>query len=219
VPESLSVTQVLDQAPDAGSRQAAIRLAKPGPWSDLGSAPPLLWGKCRGSAKDPYQVVVDLSGLTTKCTCPSRKFPCKHGLALMLLWAQDERPFQDAGAGSQSPGTQSPGTQSPGTQSPGTQSPGRESPGSRRRSLAPRGAPATEADVARKVPDPQARAKRAAERDATMTAALEDFELWLADLVRRGLAAARQEPYGYWDAAAGRLVDGQGRREPRARRW
>jgi uncharacterized Zn finger protein len=27
-------------------------------------------------------VSVDLSGPAFRCTCPSRKFPCKHGLAL-----------------------------------------------------------------------------------------------------------------------------------------
>ena len=42
-----------------------------------------------------------------------------------------------------------------------------------------------------------------------MDAGVEDFRLWLADLVRGGLAAARNQPYSYWDTAAARLVDAQ----------
>jgi hypothetical protein len=42
-----------------------------------------------------------------------------------------------------------------------------------------------------------------------MTAGLDDFGRWLCDLVRAGTAAARQQPYGWWDAAAARLVDAQ----------
>src|SRR5436189_112162 len=57
--------------------------------------------------------------------------------------------------------------------------------------------------------DPEAQEKRAAQREKLMTAGLESFELWLMDLVRQGLAAARQQPYRYWDDAAGRLVDAQ----------
>ena len=31
------------------------------------------------------QVQVALAELASKCSCPSRKFPCKHGLALLLM--------------------------------------------------------------------------------------------------------------------------------------
>ena len=33
----------------------------------------------------PYRTVADLAGPASKCTCPSRKFPCKHALGLMLV--------------------------------------------------------------------------------------------------------------------------------------
>jgi hypothetical protein len=38
---------------------------------------------------------------------------------------------------------------------------------------------------------------------------VEGAERWLHDLVRQGLAQARQRPYGFWDEAAARLVDAQ----------
>jgi hypothetical protein len=48
-----------------------------------------------------------------------------------------------------------------------------------------------------------------AERIALMTAGITDFALWLGDLVRGGTAQARRQPWTWWDAAAGRLVDAQ----------
>jgi hypothetical protein len=42
-----------------------------------------------------------------------------------------------------------------------------------------------------------------------MDAGLDDFERWLGDLVRQGLASARHQPYAFWDGAAARLVDAQ----------
>jgi hypothetical protein len=58
-------------------------------------------------------------------------------------------------------------------------------------------------------PDPEAQAKRLAERIAKMSAGLEEFERWLCDLVRQGLASARNQPFAFWDGAAARLVDAQ----------
>src|SRR6478752_7814783 len=77
---------VEDAAPDASSLTAARKLATQGPWSQTGSTDALLWGKCQGSGKTPYQVSIDLTGPAYRCSCPSRKFPCKHALALLLLW-------------------------------------------------------------------------------------------------------------------------------------
>src|SRR6478735_1924482 len=77
---------VEDAAPDASSLTAARKLATPGPWSQTGSTDTLLWGRCQGSGRTPYQVSIDLTGPAYRCSCPSRKFPCKHALALLLLW-------------------------------------------------------------------------------------------------------------------------------------
>jgi len=37
-----------------------------------------------------------LSEPAFKCSCPSRKFPCKHGLGLLLLYASDQAAFNVA---------------------------------------------------------------------------------------------------------------------------
>ncbi len=75
-------------APDASSLRAAQLLASGRSWPLTGAAGDgTLWGECLGSAVAPYRTVVDLSGPAYRCSCPSRKFPCKHALALMLLWS------------------------------------------------------------------------------------------------------------------------------------
>ena len=49
----------------------------------------LIYGDCKGSGKEPYHTSVDVAGDTviSRCSCPSRQFPCKHALALMLDFA------------------------------------------------------------------------------------------------------------------------------------
>jgi hypothetical protein len=62
---------------------------------------------------------------------------------------------------------------------------------------------------AEKTVDPEARAKRMAERTARIGAGLQELDLWLRDLVRQGLASAQGRPFGYWDDVAARMVDAQ----------
>ncbi|NEA10290.1 SWIM zinc finger family protein, partial [Streptomyces sp. SID10692] len=90
-----SVEQVLALAPDAASRTAGGRLGTAGPWSGTGGdGAGAVWGRCEGSGSTPYRTVVDLTGPAYHCSCPSRKFPCKHALGLLLLRAADEAAFR-----------------------------------------------------------------------------------------------------------------------------
>jgi len=89
----LTPDQILSLAPDDASAKAAKGLLAPAKWPTLGCNETAIWGECQGSGSKPYQVSIDLGGPTFKCTCPSRKFPCKHGLAVYLLRAQKEAAF------------------------------------------------------------------------------------------------------------------------------
>lgn len=80
-------------APDDASAKAARRLALPSTWQELGSDGGATWGLLKGSGSKPYQVMLDLGSLQAgpfafRCTCPSRKQPCKHVLALLLVAAE-----------------------------------------------------------------------------------------------------------------------------------
>jgi hypothetical protein len=182
--------QVLAQAPDGASVQAARRLTSLRTWSELGCTDSLVFGKCQGSGAQPYQVTVDLTGPAYRCTCPSRKFPCKHGLALLLLWVEHGDAVGEAAAAADFAGEWA------------ADRAHREA--TQRATAKGKAKGKAKAEV-----DPEARAKRVAEREATMSSGLDELERWLGDLVRQGMAAARRQPYGFWDEMASRLVDAQ----------
>ena len=83
---------MLALAPDAAVAHAARGLAVPTTWSNLGSDDVGVWGLYRGTSAEPYEVMVDRSGPAWRCSCPSRKVPCKHTLGLLLLWAEGNVP-------------------------------------------------------------------------------------------------------------------------------
>src|SRR5579872_6592067 len=85
MPVSFTEEQVLALAPDDSSKKAGKGLAAARHWVTLGHSETVAWGECKGSASMPYQTQIDLGEPAFKCTCPSRKFPCKHGLGLFLM--------------------------------------------------------------------------------------------------------------------------------------
>jgi len=84
----LTSDQVLAMAPDASAAAAGKKHGNVRLWKNLGMSASALWGECQGSAL--YQVKVELASLTSQCSCPSRKLPCKHSLGLLMLAATDK---------------------------------------------------------------------------------------------------------------------------------
>jgi len=180
---SLTAEQVAALAPDAGSLGAGRGLASERRWSGLGQSGQALWGLCRGSGSKPYQTQADLSGPAFRCSCPSRKIPCKHALGLLLLAARSPAAL---------PASEPPEWVAQWLAS--RQQRAERAPGPERR---------------RAPVDPHARARREAQRDQRVRSGLEELERWLHDLVRQGFAQARERPYRFWDEAGERLVDAQ----------
>src|SRR5262249_44830916 len=87
---SLTLQRIEGLAPDQESLAAARKLLKPSSWPTLAEGEGLVWGECQGSGATPYRVVVREADAGYKCTCPSRKFPCKHALGLM--WMRADKP-------------------------------------------------------------------------------------------------------------------------------
>jgi len=176
--------QVLALAPDASSAKDARKLAIPTPWTELGQNSEALWGKCQGSGKDPYQVKIDLSTLTPQCSCPSRKIPCKHGLALLLFALTTTSHVPTA-----------------------------EPPAWVADWLTRRKAAFKSRETARTAqsdqPPTAAQLQRADKRLATVTNGLDQLDLWLNDLVRNGLATVEGQPITFWESHAKPLVDAQ----------
>ncbi|WP_405527354.1 SWIM zinc finger family protein [Streptomyces canus] len=182
--------QVLALAPDASSRKAGSKLGAAGPWSEAGSSDEgTVWGLCKGSGSKPYQTVIDIAdaaGPAYKCSCPSRKFPCKHALGLLLLWAGGEGAV-------------------PAGPTPDWAEQWIE--GRRQRAQEKRTAGA--AGPAAGSGDPEAARRRAERRAVRITAGATELEQRLADLLRGGLAGAEQAGYGMWEETAARMVDAQ----------
>ncbi|WP_106251124.1 SWIM zinc finger family protein [Allonocardiopsis opalescens] len=193
--ERWKTDDVLALAPDAPSRKAAEKVARPAGWprtgavvASGGASTLALWGECKGSGAKPYQTAVDLAGPDApayRCSCPSRKFPCKHAIGLLLIWSRDGLPeVAEAADWAQE-------------------------------WLAKRGAKAEQsaaqapASKASAPADPEAAARRARQRAERVEAGLRELDLWLRDQVTEGLAGLRRAGYGHWNGMAARLVDAQ----------
>lgn len=201
---TLSRAQIEAAAPDQAALKAASGLLKPAKWSGLGRSEDghLVWGECQGSGASPYRVVADLSDAGSKCSCPSRKFPCKHGLALMWMAVDGaELALQETPAWV----TEWVGRRRKSGSAPSVVAP------SDGRSLAEAlaEAPPPPPDPAAELRKAAAAAKRAGETNAAITAATEEFDRWAADQLRAGLTTFVAEAADRCRRIAARMVDGK----------
>lgn len=180
----LTVESVQAMAPDDASVKAARGLVIPAKWPLLGYNNAAFWGECKGSGSRPYQVRIDSQDLACKCSCPSRKFPCKHSLALLLLYVQHRADFTN--------------DEQPEWVSEWLIS--RQQREARKEEK--------KEQSAAKAADPQTTAKRDAARQKKMTAGLEYLERWIHDRVRHGLAQLPTQQSLFTEVAA-RMVDAQ----------
>jgi SWIM zinc finger len=177
--------RVLSLAPDRASIVAATALAGTRTWLDLGTDSTGLWGSCAGEGGQLYQTVVDLgSPPAYACSCPSRKVPCKHALALLLQWSDGLVP-----AG----------------QPPPFAAGWLDERASRKVKQEPASASRQPGELA----DPAAAAKRAAARAERVAAGLDELDQWLCDQIRGGLAGLERAGYAHFDTMAARMVDAQ----------
>lgn len=190
-------------APDQASLGAASKLTKRSNWVRLEALEGLLWGECQGSGANPYRVVVDAGDQGYKCTCPSRKFPCKHALALMWIsatapttftqgadvpeWVADWLARRRRGSGTV-----------PATTAAGS------------KSIVEAEAAAEEAkpeDAAAIAKRETAQKKRAEETRLSIAAGLDELEQWISDQLRLGLASFADSAGERCRRIAARLVD------------
>jgi len=201
--------QVLSFAPDRASAAAAVTVADPASWSATGCDDDAVWGRYLASTAEPYEVAVDLRGPAFRCSCPSRKLPCKHQLGLLLLhahhqvapanrlpfvarWLQQRRvvdaedPALAASADAEVAGDRDGLDEAPASA---------VEPGGRTTPPAP-------------PLDPQ-RERRKLDRAERMRAGLLELDRWVADRIRAGLAAPELADGAAWERLAARLVDAQ----------
>jgi len=176
--------RVVALAPDPASAKNGKGLAILNKWSNLGKDEQIIWGECKGSGKDPYRTQVDLSEPAFRCSCPSRKFPCKHGLALLFLMVSQP--------------TVLPSGTPPDWVTDWIASRAKREEKQKQKLSEPE-----------KVVDPEAQAKRANARLNKVKAGVQDLQVWLYDLIRQGLTSVSTESYKFWEQPAARMVDAQ----------
>ncbi len=199
-----SVEQVEAVAPTPAALTAARPLVSLTRWGSVGADERAVWGVCRGSGAEPYDTMVDHVGVGYSCTCPSRRRPCKHALALLLLWADGQiavavpPPPVEAWISRRRAAAERASAADTGPGSDGTE-PVASSESVAGESGADEPAETGDAD----------RDRARDERVERMHAGLSELDRWLDDRMRTGLADPALGRYSTWDDLAARLVDAQ----------
>lgn len=178
---ALTEDQILTLAPDEASKKSGKDLANPSKWVSKGANEKALWGEAQGSGSKPYQTQVDLVNIAFKCSCPSRKFPCKHGLGLLLFNARQPNAFTE------------------------TSAPAWVTEWLNKRTEKEEKKAAQED----KPVDAEAQAKRQKARQAKVEDGIEELRTWIKDIVRNGILSMPDKGAGWFENMAKRMVDAQ----------
>lgn len=177
----LSEEQVLALAPDESSKKSGKELSNPGKWVSKGVNELALWGECQGSGSKPYQTQVDMVNMAFKCSCPSRKFPCKHGIGLLLLYARNKSDFTV-----------------------------NEMPAWVSEWITKRNERQEKQAVQKEKPvDEAAQAKRRQAREQKVSDGIEEVLQWIKDIIRNGIISMPEKGSGWFENMARRMVDAQ----------
>lgn len=175
--------QIESLAPNSAAYKAGRKLSDQSKWQEIGMSERTIWGQIKGSGKNPYFTQVDIQDTAYKCSCPSRQFPCKHGLGLMLVFANKE------------------------SESNTTEPEWVEDWIKKRRGKSNTPKPTeerTELDIAK---SDAGKAKRLKERMILVNSGVEELTLWLQDVARVGLLELPNKPKSYFSDMAARMVD------------
>lgn len=165
--------------PDPATADRAKKLATTKFWRILAGNPTLIWGECKSNGLTYYKVAFQKNKQVFKCNCASRKYPCKHAVALTILLAEAPDAFEAT----------------------------QEKPEWVTAWIA-KGAPTQKITTPEAAQAKAAlRQKTFSKRLAQMVAGLDELENWLLDTLRQGIAALEQQPYSFWKEMVARMYD------------
>jgi len=177
----LSEEQILTLAPDESSKRSGKELANAAKWISKGASDEALWGECQGSGTKPYQTQIDITSIAFKCSCPSRKFPCKHGLGLLLLYTRQKNSFTTG-----------------------------ETPPWVADWLNKRLEKQEKQEEKKDKPvDASAQAKRQQARQLKVSDGVDELSAWLKDIVRNGIISIPEKGPAFFENMSRRLIDAQ----------
>jgi hypothetical protein len=196
-----SIEQVVALAPNPGRYAAAEALAVPSRWASLGADEQAVWGRCRGSGREPYDTMVDHAHVVWRCSCPSRAHPCKHALALLAMWVRGQAPVASAPPGvagwvaAQARRAEASAGPADGSSAAGGPSLATDESGAAGEDDA--GPSNGSGDIER----------NRDERIARLEHGLIELDRWVEDRLRTGLSDPSLARYATWDDLAARLID------------
>lgn len=178
--------QIETLAPDSSSLKAGKGLSNANVWLIKQFNDRVLWGEIKGSGSKPYRTQIDLQNIAFKCSCPSFKFPCKHGIGLMLAFAKQPDGFSQTDV----------------------------EPEWVKEWIEKRATKAEKKEVEAKEISPEtdeknnkSKEKRQNDRTIQVESGIAELELWLKDLVRTGFLSLPSKDARFFEQVAARMVD------------
>jgi len=166
-------------APDTLTADRAKKLTSTKFWRTLAGNPTLIWGACKSKGLTYYKVAFHKADQAFKCNCASRKYPCKHAVALSVLLIEQPDVFVVT-----------------------------EEPPDWVQDWIKEGVPTGRLSTPETEQAKAAlRQKNFSKRLDQMIAGLDELENWLLDTLRQGIAALEQQPYIFWKEMAARMYD------------
>lgn len=179
---NITEEQVLQLAPDTSSLKAGQQLATTSKWVKRHVHEKAIWGHCQGSGKEPYKTMIDRVNLAFKCSCPSRKFPCKHGIALGLLYAKNPGDFETETILAEQV---------------------EEWIGKRENKAE------VKKEKEDKPVDEAAQKKRVEAREKKVNNGIDELRTWIKDVVRTGIVNVPQQAHNFTSTISARMIDAQ----------
>lgn len=178
--------QIETLAPDTSSLKAGKGLSNANAWLTKQFNERVLWGEIKGSGSKPYRTQIDIQNIAFKCSCPSFKFPCKHGIGLMLAFAKQEDVFSKTDT------------------EPDWVKEWMDKRASKaeKKEIEAKESPSETEEKSNK-----GKEKRQNDRLLQVEAGIAELELWLKDLVRNGFLSLPSKDLRFFEQMAARMVD------------
>jgi SWIM zinc finger len=176
--------QALSFAPDDAAKKLSKGLGVPEKWKNLTTH----HDRAAFGELDGYKAAIDLlqSAPAFKCSCPSKKLPCKHAVGLLYLYACSKGIFEPSETMPDWAGAWVEG----------------------RDKKFGKAAAAADAPPAELTAEQIAKKEKARdERLDTMQTGLDDLEQWLLDAMRQGMIAMDAQPHAFWSDMAASMVN------------
>ena len=177
--------QIEKLAPKPSAFKAGKKLAVVSKWTALEQSKRAIWGSIKGSGKNPYLVQIDTNNIAYKCTCPSRQFPCKHALGLLLVLSNHKSSFIEKAE-------------------PDYVEDWIDKRAKRAQKVDKEEKELTEEEKEKRS---NAKAKRLGDKLNVSMTGVAELKLWLKDLIRIGILELPNRPASYFDTIMERMVD------------